>query len=153
MITVLIQHVRSYLDSESAAMHTPTELVNKTCELNFWQAIAAAIKDSYAMERWTEALLREMVIANLNDVEAYWIIWMLFDEIFKNKASIRFLSLSKMIYFSFICLSEKMQTDARSDYYEFGIQIYSSVRELVDKQVVEKYSSHDSQITTRSQTM
>ncbi|XP_059066178.1 uncharacterized protein LOC131857531 [Cryptomeria japonica] len=87
MIPTLLQHVRKCINAEDV-MHASTESVETGCGLTFWQAITTAIKDSYAMERWTEALLRHMAALNLDDKEAYWMIRTLFDKIFMNQASI-----------------------------------------------------------------
>lgn len=91
MVLALLQHVRRCINSEDV-MHASAESVETCCGLTFWQVITTAIKDSHAMERWTEALLLEMVALNLDDKEAYWMIWTLFDKIFMNQASIRYLS-------------------------------------------------------------
>lgn len=96
MVPRLLQHIRICLNSREVANNTYME-VEKNCGLSFWQAITAAIKDSHAMQRWTEALLHQMAVTNINDVEAYWIIWTLFDTIFNNQASIRTLFTEKFL--------------------------------------------------------
>jgi telomere length regulation protein len=104
MVPRILQHIRICLNSREVTTNTYME-VEKNCGSSFWQAITAAIKDSHAMQRWTEALLHQMTVTNINDVEAYWIIWTLFNTIFLNQASIRFISLSSSELQSYFILS------------------------------------------------
>lgn len=97
MVPRLLQHIKICLNSREVTTNTYKE-VEKNCGSSFWQAITAAIKDSHAMQRWTEALLHQMTVANINDVEAYWIIWTLFNTIFENQASIRTLFTEKFLF-------------------------------------------------------
>lgn len=53
--------------------------------LQFWSQVMEAIKDSYAVERMSEQLLHHLVVQNANDVEAYWILSILFHEACKQK--------------------------------------------------------------------
>jgi len=96
MVPRILQHIRICLNSREVTTNTYME-VEKNCGSSFWQAITAAIKDSHAMQRWTEALLHQMTVTNINDVEAYWIIWTLFNTIFLNQASIRTLFTEKFL--------------------------------------------------------
>lgn len=61
-----------------------------------------AIKDHYAVERMTELLLHQLASEHVSDVEAYWIIWLLFHRIFYQQTSVR--SVDKLtIYFLLQC--------------------------------------------------
>ncbi|XP_023732720.1 uncharacterized protein LOC111880521 [Lactuca sativa] len=57
--------------------------------LQFWSKIMEAIKDSYAVERISEQLLQKLATQDINDVEGYWILWLLFHQIFELQTSIR----------------------------------------------------------------
>ncbi|KAL4566649.1 hypothetical protein LXL04_030769 [Taraxacum kok-saghyz] len=57
--------------------------------LQFWSNIMEAIKDSYAVERSSEQLLQKLATENINDVEGYWILWLLFHKIYELQASIK----------------------------------------------------------------
>lgn len=48
-----------------------------------------AMKDQYAIERFSEELLRQLATQNVSDVEAYWTLWLLFHRIVKQKTNIR----------------------------------------------------------------
>lgn len=48
-----------------------------------------AIRDPYAVERISELLLRQLATEHVSDVEAYWIIWLLFHRMFDHQTSIR----------------------------------------------------------------
>ncbi|KAI3688672.1 hypothetical protein L2E82_46425 [Cichorium intybus] len=58
-------------------------------DLQFWSKIMEAIKDSYAVERISEQLLQKLATQNINDVEGYWILWLLFHKIYEVQTSIR----------------------------------------------------------------
>ncbi|XP_076881668.1 uncharacterized protein LOC143529850 isoform X1 [Bidens hawaiensis] len=57
--------------------------------LQVWSKIMEAIKDSYAVERISEQLLHKLATQNINDVEGYWILWLLFHHVFELQSSIR----------------------------------------------------------------
>lgn len=60
--------------------------------LQFWSQVMKAIKDSYAVERMSEQILHQLVAQNVNDVEAYWILSILFHQIYQQK-SIRYVTI------------------------------------------------------------
>lgn len=60
--------------------------------LQFWSQVMKAIKDSYAVERMSEQILHQLVSQNVNDVEAYWILSILFHQIYQQK-SIRYVTI------------------------------------------------------------
>nr|GEW71526.1 hypothetical protein [Tanacetum cinerariifolium] len=83
---VLIQ-VRSLLQPGSDL--TVAEAFKLKPGLQFWSKIMEAIKDSYAVERICEQLLQKLASRNINDIEGYWILWLLFHQIYELQASIR----------------------------------------------------------------
>ncbi|GMN56825.1 hypothetical protein TIFTF001_025941 [Ficus carica] len=87
IIPRVLRHVQSLLSS------TADSLVSDVIESNpasqFWLNMMLSIKDSYAVERISEQLLRELATHCVSDVEAYWVLWLLFHRIFAHQASLR----------------------------------------------------------------
>lgn len=54
-----------------------------------WSRLVEAFKDSYAIEQTLEGLLRELAGIHANDSEAYWVIWILFHNLFTENKSVR----------------------------------------------------------------
>ena len=48
-----------------------------------------SIKDQYAVERLSEELLRQLATENIKETEAYWILWLLFHQTFKDQSATR----------------------------------------------------------------
>jgi len=48
-----------------------------------------SISDPYTMERMSELILQKLATQDANDVQAYWLLWLLFHRIFKLQASVR----------------------------------------------------------------
>lgn len=88
VIPNIINQVRSLLQHGSDL--TVSEAFKSKPGLQFWSKIMEAIKDSYALERLSEQLLQKLASENINDVEGYWILWLLFHKIFELRASIRY---------------------------------------------------------------
>nr|XP_043607857.1 telomere length regulation protein TEL2 homolog isoform X2 [Erigeron canadensis] len=65
------------------------ETIKSEPGLRFWSKIMEAIKDSYAVERMSEQLLQKLATQNISEVEGYWILWLLFHQIYEFQASIR----------------------------------------------------------------
>lgn len=55
----------------------------------FWMKMMEAIKDPYTIEKLSEQLLHQLAAANISDVEAYWIMWILFHQVFNHQTSVR----------------------------------------------------------------
>ncbi|XP_024161937.1 uncharacterized protein LOC112169186 [Rosa chinensis] len=49
----------------------------------FWLNLIQAIKDSYAVERMSEKLLHQLATEQVGDIEAYWVLWLLFLRVFQ----------------------------------------------------------------------
>ncbi|XP_015882359.3 uncharacterized protein LOC107418195 isoform X1 [Ziziphus jujuba] len=91
----IITQVRSLLSS------TVNLLLSDDFESNpssqFWLNLMQAIKDSYAVERMSEQLLQNLATGSASDVEAYWILWLLFHRIFEHQPSIRSMFVDKFL--------------------------------------------------------
>lgn len=55
----------------------------------FWLKIMEAVNDSHSVERIAEELLRQLAAQNLDAVEGYWILRILFGQVYENRTSIR----------------------------------------------------------------
>ncbi|KAG5537118.1 hypothetical protein RHGRI_024526 [Rhododendron griersonianum] len=63
----------------------------------FWLKLMEAIKDPYAVERLSEQLLRQLVAEQVTDVEAYWILWILFHRICESQTAFRSMLIEKFL--------------------------------------------------------
>lgn len=100
VISQIFRHVRQVLLSNSDA--DLTELFGSNPGSQVWSKIMGAIKDPYTVERMSELLLHQLASEHVTDVEAYWIIWLMFHQIFYQQTSVR--SVDKLtIYFLLPC--------------------------------------------------
>ncbi|GJX70702.1 telomere length regulation protein TEL2 homolog isoform X1 [Tanacetum coccineum] len=89
VIPRVLTQVRSLLQPGSDL--TVAEAFKSKPGLQFWSKIMEAIKDSYAVERISEQLLQKLATHSINDVEGYWILWLLFHQIYEFQASVRWI--------------------------------------------------------------
>lgn len=87
MIPRILDHVCSCLSSNVDLM--APEFIESKSESQFWLNLMEATKDQYAVERMSEELLRQLATKNVSDVEAYWMLWLVFGQTFKQKAAMR----------------------------------------------------------------
>ncbi|KAF5807033.1 putative telomere length regulation protein [Helianthus annuus] len=87
MVPRIVTQVQSVVQPGSDL--TVSEAFKSKPGLQFWSKIMEAIKDSYAVERISEQLLHRLATQRINDVEGYWILWLLFHQIFELQSSIR----------------------------------------------------------------
>ncbi|KAK9673041.1 hypothetical protein RND81_12G142200, partial [Saponaria officinalis] len=95
LIPHILKRVRSFLSS-----HTDTDLKDGLMldsSFKFWFLMMEIIKDAYAVERMAEQILHQLVAECANDVEAYWVLWILFHRSFKLQTSVRFLFVEKFV--------------------------------------------------------
>ncbi|XP_038986826.1 telomere length regulation protein TEL2 homolog [Phoenix dactylifera] len=105
MIPKILDHVRSCLSSNVDPI-VPDTIESKP-ESQFWLNMIEATKDQYAVERLSEELLRQLAIKNVSDVEAYWMLWLVFSRAFKQKAAMRAIFVDKFLHwkvFPIACL-------------------------------------------------
>ncbi|KAJ0571205.1 hypothetical protein HanHA300_Chr05g0187661 [Helianthus annuus] len=88
MVPRIVTQVQSLVQPGSDL--TVSEAFKSKPGLQFWSKIMEAIKDSYAVERISEQLLHRLATQRINDVEGYWILWLLFHQIFELQSSIRY---------------------------------------------------------------
>lgn len=88
-VPVLMQHVKqamSKLEVKSDLEMTESALqaLKSSWEKNLWTEIFVSVKDSHAMEKLVEALLREMAAKIETDMLACCILWMTFGSLLSN---------------------------------------------------------------------
>lgn len=82
-VPVLIEHIQQALgnleaEAQGESPVAPLESVKLSLQKTFWSGVTVSVKDSHAMERWAEALLRELAVRDLSDWQAYCILCMCF---------------------------------------------------------------------------
>ncbi|KAK9673044.1 hypothetical protein RND81_12G142400 [Saponaria officinalis] len=95
LIPHILKRVRSFFSS-----HTDTNLEGGfmlDSSFKFWFLMMEIIKDAYAVEKMAEQILHQLVAECANDVEAYWVLWILFHRSFKLQTSVRFLFVEKFV--------------------------------------------------------
>ncbi|KAH9776638.1 Telomere reg-2 domain-containing protein [Citrus sinensis] len=95
VISQIFRHVQQVLLSNSDA--DLTELFGSNPGSQVWSKIMGAIKDPYSVERMSELLLHQLASEHVTDVEAYWIIWLLFHQIFYQQTSVRSMFVDKFL--------------------------------------------------------
>ncbi|XP_042040158.1 telomere length regulation protein TEL2 homolog isoform X1 [Salvia splendens] len=94
MIPKILEQVRSVLSSTSDL--ASSEIFESRPGFRFWLKIIEAVNDSHSVERIAEELLRQLATQKVNEVEGYWILWMLFSRIYKHP-SVRFTFMEKFL--------------------------------------------------------
>lgn len=63
----------------------------------FWLKIMETIKDNYAVERISEQLLHQLAATCESDVDAYWVLWLLFHRSLRLRMSVRSIFIEKFL--------------------------------------------------------
>lgn len=91
LIPQILGHVRSVLSLKS---DLPIgEIFESKPGFRFWLNIMEAVNDSHSVERIAEELLHQLALQNVNDVEGYWTLWILFSRISERQSSVRYVRL------------------------------------------------------------
>ncbi|KAH1131352.1 hypothetical protein J1N35_002730 [Gossypium stocksii] len=91
----ILRHVRSCLSSNTGVVDT--DVFESNPESQFWLKIMEAITDSYTVERIAEQLLRQLATEHASDIEAYWVLWILFHQLLKSQSSVRSVFVDKFL--------------------------------------------------------
>lgn len=83
----ILNYVRTFISSCSLPL--VPDLLKSHLGSHFWLNLMETVKDAYAVEKMLEQLLLQLATERVNEVEAYWIIWILFHKLLKNQISIR----------------------------------------------------------------
>ncbi|PQM37274.1 telomere length regulation protein TEL2 homolog [Prunus yedoensis var. nudiflora] len=95
IIPRVLSHVRSLLSLNIDPLVSDVFESNPSSQ--FWLNMIQAMKDSYAVERISEHLLHQLATERLSDVEAYWILWLLFHRVSKYQISVRAMFADKFL--------------------------------------------------------
>ncbi|KZV58746.1 hypothetical protein F511_18771 [Dorcoceras hygrometricum] len=87
VIPLLLGNIHSVLRS-SSGVAIDENFVSQP-GARFWLKLMEAVKDSHSVERIAEELLHQLAVQNVNDVEGYWFLWILFGRLYKHQSSIR----------------------------------------------------------------
>ncbi|XVF54627.1 hypothetical protein PTKIN_Ptkin05aG0196600 [Pterospermum kingtungense] len=91
----ILRHVRSCLSPNTDVVDT--DVFESNPESQFWLTIMEAITDLYTVERISEQLLRQLAIEHATDIEAYWVLWILFHQLLKRQSSVRSMFVDKFL--------------------------------------------------------
>lgn len=94
-LPVLMQHVKQAMtmlevQSDLEMTESALQALKMSSEKNLWTGISVSIKDSHAMEKWVEALLREMTVKLETDMQAYCILWVTFGSLLSRHSLTRY---------------------------------------------------------------
>ncbi|XP_006581886.2 telomere length regulation protein TEL2 homolog [Glycine max] len=95
LIPEVLRLVNSLLSSNNDSV--TKELFESKPEMVFWLKIMESFSDPYTMERISELVLHKLAAQEANDVQAYWVLWLLFHRIFKLQASVRSMFVDKFL--------------------------------------------------------
>ncbi|KAH9603580.1 hypothetical protein KSS87_010691 [Heliosperma pusillum] len=110
LIPHILRRVRSFLSSQTDTNLEGDFMLDSS--FRFWFLMIEIIKDAYVVERMAEQILRQLVAERANDIEAYWILWTLFQRSKRSQTTVRFLFIEKFILlkvFPLCCLRWMLQ--------------------------------------------
>jgi telomere length regulation protein len=65
------------------------DIIQHLSQSRFWFNMVESMKDQHSIERLTEELLRQLASQHIEDEEAYWILWTLFNRSFMHLTVMR----------------------------------------------------------------
>lgn len=83
----ILHFIRSFISSSSSSL--APDLLKSQPGCQFWLKMMETVRDTYAVEKMLEQLLLQLATECVNEVEAYWIIWILFHKLLKNQITVR----------------------------------------------------------------
>lgn len=100
----VLRHVQRLLSSTVDSL--VSDVIDSNPASQFWLNMMLSVNDSYAVERMSEQLLHELATQRVSDVEAYWVLWLLFHRIFAQQASLRSVNMASSSVSFFLPLCE-----------------------------------------------
>lgn len=82
----VLSHLQTLISNNDIATE---ELLDSNSDCVFWLRMMEAIRDPYTLERMSEQILHQLATLHPNDIQAYWVLWLLFHRNFKLHTSIR----------------------------------------------------------------
>ncbi|KAH1255068.1 hypothetical protein GmHk_04G011360 [Glycine max] len=95
LIPEVFRLVNSLLSSHNDSV--TNELFESKPDTVFWSRIMETISDPYTVERISELILHKLATQDADDVQAYWVLWLLFHRIFKLQPSVRSMFVDKFL--------------------------------------------------------
>ncbi|KAK7302203.1 hypothetical protein RJT34_13085 [Clitoria ternatea] len=95
LIPQVLRLVNSCLSSSNNSV--TMELLQSKPDAFFWLRVMESIRDPYITEKISEQILLKLATQRVNDVQAYWVLWLLFNRMFKLQASIRSMLVDKFL--------------------------------------------------------
>lgn len=87
MVPRICDLAKSLLSSNSNS--SLPSVIESTPKFWFWLNLIETIRDQYSVERLAEGILRQLASRAVNDTEAYWILWILFNRSYSHITTIR----------------------------------------------------------------
>ncbi|KAI4343658.1 hypothetical protein L6164_010980 [Bauhinia variegata] len=103
VIYQILSHVKNCLSSNNDS--DIKELLESNPNSGFWSRLMEAIRDPYSMERLSEQILHQLASQHADDIQAYWVLWLLFNRTFKHRASVRSMFVDKFLLWKVFPLS------------------------------------------------
>ncbi|KAL6899663.1 hypothetical protein ACP4OV_006321 [Aristida adscensionis] len=99
LVAELIPRIRSHLHRCVPSDHkmTSPHMIKQVSQSQFWFNMVEAMKDQHSIERFTEELLRQLSSQDTSDEEAYWILWILFNQSIKHITIMRAMFTDKFL--------------------------------------------------------
>ncbi|CAL0320048.1 unnamed protein product [Lupinus luteus] len=110
LIPQVLRLVKSCLSSSSDS--STEKMLRSKPDFMFWSRVMESIRDPYTTERISEQILHQLARHRVNDVQAYWVLWLLFNRNLRLQASFRSIFVEKFLLwkvFPFICLKWILQ--------------------------------------------
>ncbi|XP_022923797.1 telomere length regulation protein TEL2 homolog [Cucurbita moschata] len=96
LIPRIMKHVHDVLMSN--AHSTVSDVFESSPNFQFWLKIMETIKDNYAVEKISEQLLHQLAAKCESDVDAYWVLWLLFHRSLRSRMSVRSILVDKFLF-------------------------------------------------------
>ncbi|KAK7350685.1 hypothetical protein VNO77_09557 [Canavalia gladiata] len=95
LIPRVLRLVNSCLSSSNDSV--TKDLLESKPDAVFWLRMMESIRDPYTIERISEQILLKLATQHVNDVQAYWVLWLLFNRIVELLASVRSVFVDKFL--------------------------------------------------------
>ncbi|XP_038894119.1 telomere length regulation protein TEL2 homolog isoform X2 [Benincasa hispida] len=99
LLNELVPHILKHVqDVVMSNIHSAVaDVFESSPNSQFWLKIVETIKDNYAVERISEQLLHQLAAKCESDVDAYWVLWLLFHRSLRLRMSVRSIFVDKFL--------------------------------------------------------
>ncbi|KAJ3696918.1 hypothetical protein LUZ61_000623 [Rhynchospora tenuis] len=95
MVPRIYDLVKSLLSCNSSA--SVPSVMESTPKFWLWLYLVETMRDQYSIERLAEGILHQLASRGVTDIEAYWILWLLFNRSYSQIATIKAMFVDKFI--------------------------------------------------------